>query len=958
MLQLGEEALPRYNGYSYRIDYTSTSTNVKWNSENSTYYDAGHTITIEEGTYHLSSSKNANPRLWSTNHYVMQDDDYELTGLMIGNEFAAYDGYCVHNMWSLGDKITDSSKLPVFDVYIRKAGEEEFSHYTQLTWGLVNKKTGTYAYKSVDEELNVASTTPKAYNMVILPENTVSFRLTTHTEVYRVAIPLLVNMSVKPSEHVLSQVNSDVERSATTFLKNIAYVDDVLDNGSVMMNHVASNSSQEGTPYIIYVLNPLTFSNEMEKRSLDLKDDPTNAVQSTLERINIRKKVRPAEMFNMLVENQGIIYDLLPYGTYMDPSSIVFGWIETYMGNVPSATSLPNEHVISNYNLELIDNWQQSGRTMLKVTFDQPDLRLTDPEKTNMDIVFAYRLYNPYSNIRDMGINAIDCAAYINTSGTKMARGSYANIARISDAQYFQSIQEMYPDTSMFAQAAVNYQDITVLQTGLTKSSKAQSSIKWSNEDTVIAGKPYNYQLSYSSLDDVLTTGIVLYDVLEAGNKELESEWQGTFSNIDISSIRQKTSSGTTVKCDPKVYYSTAPREQLLDDERQMKDEYEDLTNPVWTDTEPADKSTITAVAVDCRKNTDGTDFVLTGGSILVANISMDSPTDSSLKGKKAVNSVYSETDSYASYGVATGATTRLTNSAAMVLDTYDPELSKESDPPSGTRQDPAQIETNTELTYTINLTNTSAIFPYTNAIVTDDVPEGTSIHVDEIKAYADDAASAKLISEYDGVTLEATGQHLQFTVDELKAGKSIHFIIPVTVTAEEGVLINDAVVKSIDDIDLNIHSNEVIHEVKSKITIHIYKTDNSGEHALAGASFQLTGPDTDLTKETGEDGLATFPDLKAGEYTLKEVKAAPGYQLSGLSWTVTIASGVATVKDLEDHVLTSTLNEDEEQVFHVKDGKVIQLLNTGGTGTRTFAFTGMLLMLLAVYFVKQKQTE
>ena len=922
--------------WSWTIVYTGTAGSVKWDNENDTYYDAGHTITIEEGDYQMSSAGISREFAWDAEHINLEEADYEIDGMYLTvNE---WDANYAHGIWEQGDKITDLSRRAEFDVYIRAEGETEYTFYTHMHYGNIWNNTGYLT----DEQGKMDG---RGSFKLRFPHNTVSYKIVGHSDAYKINIENDPSIKLRATEHVMQQINKDVNNNVDTYIKNIAYIDDVNDDATVNLDHVPTNRSGVSAKSNLLALTRFTKEDSLVKESSGWKDDPVGMTQSTTEGIILTQKTNAGKYANDLIEKKGIVYDLLPYGTYFDPSSmkILFG----------NGNTFSEFNRIQDYSFELIDNWQGSGRTMLVIRYES-DKNFAGWGTVQIGI--WYRLYNPYSNIRDMGINHVDSVAYINDSDKRMGRGVYAKISRIQDAEYFQSLQEQYPDKIMYAEVPVNYHNVTVLQTGLTKSSKAQASFQYSNEDTVIATKPYDYQLSYTSLNDVKTRDIVLYDVLEAGNKEIESEWHGTFDYIDVSSIRRKTSDDSTVRCDPKIYYSTTPREQLLTDDRQMKDEYEDLTNPVWTDTEPADKSTITAIAVDCRYNTDGTDFILSGGSTMAAYLHMLAPNDSSFKGKKAVNSVYSETKSFTTTSPAAPTTDRLTNSAAMILDTYEPDISKEADPAGGTEDAPAQIETGIDLSYTIHLTNTSAIFPYKNAVVVDDVPAGMTIHTDQIKAYTDDKDSAQLVSEYEGITLTASGQHLEFLVDELKAGKSIHFIIPVTVTAEEGILKNTPVVKSIDDIELNIPGEPVVHEVNSKITIHIFKTDNAGTTPLPGAQFQLTGTETDITATTDEEGLATFEEIKTGEYTLKEIKSASGYQLSGTAWTVTVANGTATIKDPEGNVLGSTLNAEEEQVFHVKDGEPIKLLNTGGAGTGKFAFTGGILMLIAFEFIKKKR--
>ena len=61
---------------------------------------------------------------------------------------------------------------------------------------------------------------------------------------------------------------------------------------------------------------------------------------------------------------------------------------------------------------------------------------------------------------------------------------------------------------------------------------------------------------------------------------------------------------------------------------------------------------------------------------------------------------------------------------------------------------------------------------------------------------------------------------------------------------------------------------------------------------AIPGAEFKLIGPDPSINERymtTGADGIISFNNLKPGKYKLEEQKAAPGYQKTDETWTVTI---------------------------------------------------------------------
>ena len=77
---------------------------------------------------------------------------------------------------------------------------------------------------------------------------------------------------------------------------------------------------------------------------------------------------------------------------------------------------------------------------------------------------------------------------------------------------------------------------------------------------------------------------------------------------------------------------------------------------------------------------------------------------------------------------------------------------------------------------------------------------------------------------------------------------------------------------------------------------------DGATATVVPGATFKLTGgslPDTGVDVTSKADGTVEFTDLKPGQYTLEETEAAPGYEKTNKTWTVTIdKEGKAWIKE------------------------------------------------------------
>ena len=133
---------------------------------------------------------------------------------------------------------------------------------------------------------------------------------------------------------------------------------------------------------------------------------------------------------------------------------------------------------------------------------------------------------------------------------------------------------------------------------------------------------------------------------------EPQRGWQGSFQGIDISEIAK-------MGVDAKVYYSTKSDISIVgynpgnDPDKNTVPNILDNSGD-WTDALPSDPSTVTAIAIDCRKDEDGNDFELEEYQSLIAYVHMKAPNHDTaawafdeeeyinhLKNARAYNNVY-----------------------------------------------------------------------------------------------------------------------------------------------------------------------------------------------------------------------------------------------------------------------------------------------------------------------------
>lgn len=241
----------------------------------------------------------------------------------------------------------------------------------------------------------------------------------------------------------------------------------------------------------------------------------------------------------------------------------------------------------------------------------------------------------------------------------------------VNSAQAVQGIENLFlPETltgvegarAIYARSvATNYQ-LMEYTTMYSKDIAVNGSVSYSDGTSAAKnayeGGLYTYRTSiqHGANGSATLEDVVLYDNLERDTNFAEyddnaadTRWRGTFVSIDTYRLKR-----AKVNC--TVYYSTvegldfthgADLIPTVDDES------------VWSTEMPEDKSTITAVAVDCSKNEDGSKQLikLTDGTDLSILIQMRAPFALDLaEGTESPKSAFYDTSSEAEAGLTGGA--------------------------------------------------------------------------------------------------------------------------------------------------------------------------------------------------------------------------------------------------------------------------------------------------------------
>ena len=430
---------------------------------------------------------------------------------------------------------------------------------------------------------------------------------------------------------------------------------------------------------VAYVHRPMQLNSELRKDieteitenisvgfKNGFKDDAVHGEQLHLCYVDIQNQVtlpaalRKEEYLSPYLLRDGIIYDLLPAGTYVKEEEI-------HLGPEGQALSRSSDFERGkDYQIEFIENWEDSGQTMMKVSFKTPAGRKNFLGGNTSRIRLGYIVHNPYSNILDRGRILQNTAAFLNTSkDTKWipnfspkdeANGIPERHSGRLKEPYFQKEMEnawnadpSHYKTMSVTDMPLNYEAITIVQAGFSNYVSTEVHKPFAKDNVSYMGDPYRHRLLYQALSSTRTTDIILFDILGE-----EQDRNGDFDGIDISSFLNKKpfEKGLTTEnpdvLEPVVYYSTvvptteeqrnlgAPKYDTAaynSDNSVYNPKHPNSIWKVWDYKHPenntgVNKKDIKAIAIDARTTKAGKRFILDTQGKLVAYVKMTASMD------------------------------------------------------------------------------------------------------------------------------------------------------------------------------------------------------------------------------------------------------------------------------------------------------------------------------------------
>lgn len=892
--------------WELHYDGVSRDTPIEWDEESQTYRRDQRVISFTDGInndFMYSSGEPYSKYVWepSTGNYVLSDRDYTITKLRIFvNE---YDGSYHNGEWGGPTLRSDYGLWKDIDIYLRYKDTDELVFWKSVRpWA-----TGKYY---------VGTSNQYGYTDVTLPNNVVGWEIRYPTKYYSTYLQVNELVTLHATADVKSYIMSDVAKGVYSEIKNRAYCNiwtsdnEMEDPDSWNIRYYLSNFTEdtwEEPDIFFHVTNWKGGLNSANKEIWELTKSQSSmyarkyAAGHDRVLFDVERGVQddPMAIIGWNYNNStftpiktGRFYDLLPKGATVDKSTI-FGVLgsnnsTSYSSNVAndyiSARDNTSNHLGKEYyNVEFVENWEDSGRTMMIIDY-------TAPTNSTNCAIFYYLLHMTYQDVVSYGTSVRNDVAFIDTTKDNVYSYASAVQSTLEEDAYLYDTINITNDYVSYSAANTDYIPVDAFSWGFYKSVKTQNG--YVSSDITIPNNLYTYKINYSQSDYAVSNSIVFFDVLEAGGFKLvkdeetgqpipdpitgenvyrkikDSAWTGTFESIDVDAITNIAKEGTTdVFCKPVIYYSTKPKDSFTGSD------YNVNKTETWSTEMPANKADITAIAVDCTKATDGSDFSMFGRQSVPIYITMRAPTDEEYIGTTAVNQAMF-------FGRINNDDSSSSSDTEVTLTEEEPEIHKTSDPETGTLEAPTIISSGDDLTYTITVTNKNEDFTVPDFVVEDTVPDGVQVDTANISVHFGDAANTLPISISPRASLVVRGTKLVFTINSLSPEETCYLIIPCKAKASGGqVLINTSKITKVNGVDKEIDSETTYHKVEFDI---IFSKQSDQHKLVIGSTLQLWDTDANEMVEEWVTGTANKKiRLHTGHYVLKEIDVPDGYAIA-----------------------------------------------------------------------------
>ena len=588
-----------------------------------------------------------------------------------------------------------------------------------------------------------------------------------------------------------------------------------------------------------------------------------------------------------LRQEGGVFYDLLPMGASLDPRSVM----------VSNEDGAMREN---SYTIDSFDNYQGTGRTLLRVTIKDPG--------DYYDLY--YDSIHPYESIRDYGQIVTNPIGYESGNGVifngvtnddenKFRVDTFDSVHGTADSLSDENkpLMRNLPNDGrtgaafIYTEREYDIAALTSAATGVSKKTLTTTTSAYGDSGVTPNNEGYSYRLRFQNSVANESTDIIMVDVLEAAKSAdggRPSDWTGALQSVEFILPEQTTSDGSPLPaCDPVVYvYAAAgnPGDEAVETKRQELYTYFNTDDAAafdpaaaegWTavgkgteDQIAAVSGTIVAVALDLRAPTstkeDGStqNFILRPGNAIGAYLYMQAPQGAERKDKTAGYPTTYNRMQTISRKITSTQVTDLALQQSGVTDvglivTGDIDVRKVS-------------ETAKEPIYNI----TFRLF-------------GTSDYGTEI----DEKRTSDRNGYLDFMRIEK-GEYTLIEFEGVPDWLEDHTPHSVKITDMGRVLIDG---EDYTDLTYEVENQPRVHADLRFEKLQAIIPGDSTMPAIPDTTFQLTGTsdygnEIVLTGTSNALGIVAIYNVEIGTYTLREIKANDNYILNETEYRVVIA--------------------------------------------------------------------
>ncbi len=854
----------------YELSYNESANidNPQWNANTSRYTASKRTITMTDG------ASGAGDVVISSNNGYYPSDNWEDSTALADSDYY-FDSLKITVTEFDATKLGDSWSNPYEHANLKDYGE------TQIWVRKMNSDTFTL-HKSI--VINTTETT------VSLPADTVGYKVVHESDFFSTNILIKTNLCLNPTSNLALKASKDIKNGDKTLIKNKAKLD--VECGERVTNYDSSSSTWPAT-YVLDISATQQFMRKSCATQSKVVADPATM-----------SEVMPVVISGWNYNNSGNkkrftsgeFYDLLPNDFTVIKNSIFIkpiteNWTEKNFEDKKITADKYDTAIESDtlskgdYSVSFENDWKGSGKTMMIVKVNVPDSVFA----TGVSIYF--KMSTPYSNIYTNGTTQWNMAAYKdNTESILMPEKRVSTLEdNAIDPNYKYCFEDIDGDKTAYASAHTDCTKPPIHEAGIDSTVHAEE--HFSKHQSVGINTDYTYHITYGSGIGAVTGDLVFYDVIEHRLDGLKSEWQGSFKGVDVSSLKNVVNRlDPDATCAPVVWYAVKtgenakPKDSFVYNGDTEDDDFNLNQNTFWTTELPENLDDVTAIAVDCRKDSKGNDFQLKPESTIGFNINMHSVRDAS------ENNIFTYNEAIIRFTMEETHTRVNQHTQTDVLLHYStPEFVKTAFPASGSDENhPATVVRNSVLEYTLNITNPDTEVHMEDIVLVDTL-DATKVKVDEsgIRVKLGDSEATNIsksvhIKSY-SVTRENNEYVFSAVISSLDQGETISIILPVTVTGENDEKINNtAKVTSVNGVDFDVTSNTNYHVIDDP-QVKILKV-NSKDEPLEGATLKILNDDQNQTDaeiydENGDPvGEFTSGDdvlsysIQPGKYILREI--------------------------------------------------------------------------------------